>query len=58
MINHKIEDSTAKHLNWDRLLHYKFVTQSARENFFNQQALCHMPHLPYTFIRKDAELAR
>jgi len=56
MINHKIEDSTAKHLNWDRLLHYKFV--SVLEKNFLISKHCHMPHLPYTFIRKDAELAR
>ena len=34
MINDKSQDSTGKHLSCDGLLHYKFITQFAGENFF------------------------
>ena len=32
-INDKSQGSTAKHLSWDRLLHYKFITQFANKKF-------------------------
>jgi len=31
VINDKSQDSTATHLSYDGLLHYKFITQFARE---------------------------
>jgi len=31
VINDKSQDSTAKHLSWDELLHYKFIIQLAGE---------------------------
>ena len=34
VINDKSQDSTAKHLSYDGLLHYKFITQSAGERVF------------------------
>jgi len=33
-INDKSQGSIAKHLSWDELLHYKFITQFARERIF------------------------
>jgi len=34
VINDKAQDSTAKHLSYDGLLHYKVITQFASEIFF------------------------
>jgi len=34
VIHDKSQDSTAKHLGCDGLLHYKFIIQFAGENFF------------------------
>ena len=34
VINDKSQDSTAKHLSYDVLLHYKFVSHCAGEKFF------------------------
>ena len=34
VINDKSQDSTAKHLSCDGLLHYKFITQFAGETIF------------------------
>jgi len=34
VINDKSHDSTAKHLRYDGLLHYKFVSHCAREGIF------------------------
>jgi len=34
VINDKSQDSTATHLSYDGLLHYKFITQFAREKKF------------------------
>ena len=34
VINDKLQDSTAKHLSCDGLLHYKFFTQFAGERIF------------------------
>jgi len=36
VINDRSQDSTAKHLSCDELLHYKFSTQFAREFFLNR----------------------
>ena len=34
VINDKSQDSTAKHLSYDGLLHYKFVSHCASKNIF------------------------
>jgi len=34
VINDKSQDSTAKHLSCDELLHFKFIIQFAGEEFF------------------------
>jgi len=34
VINDKSQNSTAKHLTYDGLLHYKFVSHRAGKNFF------------------------
>jgi len=34
VINDKSQDSTAKHLSYDELIHYKFIIQFAGENFY------------------------
>jgi len=70
-INDKSQGSRpiAKHLSWDVLLNYKFTIQFAGEiifkigeNLAKLQAkwliVCHTPHSPYTFVLKNAELAR
>ena len=63
MINHKV---IAKHLYWDGLLHCKFITQFAGERILKvnehlaklQAKWLIESYLPYTFVLKDAELAR
>ena len=67
VINDKSQGSTAKHLSCDGL-HYTFITQFAVERIFKisehlaklQAEWLIMPeaNLPYTFVLKDAELAR
>jgi len=66
--NDKSQGTVAKHLSWDGLLHYKFIIQFAGERIFEigehfaklqaKWLMCPTPHLPYTFVLKDAELAR
>ena len=65
VINDKSQDSTAKHLSYDGLLHYKFVHHCAREWIFKIREhlaklqvdrLIHSIRLK-TFVLKDAELA-
>ena len=56
MINDKSQDSTAKHLSYDGLLHYKFVNHCAGERIFKisehlaklqaKWLIVHTPHLP------------
>ena len=68
VINDKSQSTTAKHLTFDGLLHYKFTIQSAFDRIFKlvniwrsyrqNGWLFHIPHSPYTFVLKDAELAR
>ena len=68
VINEKSQDSTAKHLSFDGLLHCKFITQFAGEriskigqHLAKLQAngwSCHTVHSHCTFVLKDAELAR
>jgi len=68
VINNKSQDSTAKHLSCDRLLHYKFITQFARERSFKigehmaklQAKLSIVSYAPFAldFVLKDAELAK
>jgi len=68
VINDESPASVAKHLSLDGLLHYKCIIQFSVERTFNisehlakLQAKwwsCHAPHLPYTFVIKEAELAR
>jgi len=67
VINEKSQDSIAKHVSWDGLLHYKFIIQFAGERIFRidkhlaklqAKWLIVWPHLPYTFVLKDAEVAR
>jgi len=68
VINDKTQDSTAKHLSCDELLHYKFIVQFAGkrifkigENLAKLQAkwliVSYTLHSPETFVPKDAELA-
>jgi len=38
VINDKSQDSTAKHLSCDGLIHYKFITQFAGETIFFKSA--------------------
>ena len=68
VINDKSQDSTAKHLSYDGLLHYKYVSNYAGERIFK---ICeHLATLQgkmvervirpirlKTFVLKDAELA-
>jgi len=63
VINDKSQYSTAKHLSYDGLLHYKFVNHCAREGIFKIRE--HLAKLQAkwlivsykTFVLKDAELA-
>ena len=67
MINDKSQDSTARHLSCDGLLHYKYVSHCAGERIFKIRehlaklqakwltVICPI-HLK-TFVLKDAELA-
>ena len=67
VINDKSQDSTAKHLSYDGLLHYKFVNHCAREGIFKIRE--HLAKLQAkwlivsctirlkTLVLKDAELA-
>ena len=67
VINDKSQDSTAKHLSYDGLLHYKFVNHCAGERIFKirehlakLQAMVDRVIRPIrlkTFVLKDAELA-
>ena len=62
-INDKSQDSTAKHLSYDGLLHYKFVSNYAGERTFGKVTGKMVEHVirPIrlkTFVLKDAELAR
>jgi len=67
VINDKSQDSTAKHLSYDGLLHYKFVNYCAGERIFKirehlakLQAMVDRVIRPIrlkTFVLKDAELA-
>jgi len=63
----KSQAGIAKHVICDGLLHYRFIIQFAGARIFKTSVhlaklqakwLCHMPHSSYTFIIKDAELAR
>jgi len=66
-INDKSQGSIAKHLSWGGLLHYKFIIQYLKE-FVTSASIwrsyrqngwsCHTPHSLYSFVIKDAELAR
>ena len=67
VINDKSQDSTAKHLSYDGLLHYKFVSHCAGERIFKirehlaklwTKSLTVSYYLPCTFVLKDADLAR
>ena len=68
VINEKSQDSTAKYLSFDGLLHCKFITQFAGEriskigqHLAKLQAngwSCHTVRSHCTFVLKDAELAR
>jgi len=59
VINNKSQDSTAKHLRYDGLLHYKFVSHYADERIFKirEQLAKLRPIRLKTFVLKDAELA-
>ena len=68
VINDKSQDSTAKHLSYDGLLHYKFVNHCAGERIFKNREhlaklqakwliLSYAPFALKTFVLKDAELA-
>ena len=68
VINDKSQDSTAKHLSYDGLLHYKFVSNYAGERIFKIRE--HLAKLQanmldqvirsicFRLVLKDAELAR
>ena len=66
VINDESQGSIAKHLSWDGLLYYKFITQFATKRIFKIGE--HLAKLqakwfillcsPYTFVLKDAEFAR
>jgi len=63
VINDKSQDSIARHLSYDGLLHYKFVNHCAGERIFKIRE--HLAKLKAkwlivtfkTFVLKDAELA-
>jgi len=68
VINDKLQDSTAKHLSYGGLLHYKFVNHCAGERIFKiREHLAKLqakmvdrvirPIRLKTFVLKDAELA-
>ena len=69
MINDKSQDSTAKHLRLDEQLPLKCIIQCAGKRIFKigehlaklqakNVRSSHTPHSVYTFVVKDAELAR
>ena len=61
VINDKSQGSIAKHLSWDGLLHYKFITQFAGERIFlNRRTFDEFTGkmVDYTFVLKDANLTR
>ena len=67
VINDKSQDSTAKHLSYDWLLHYKFVSHCAGERIFKirehlaklQATWLIVSYAPFALrlVLKDAELA-
>jgi len=67
-INDKSQDSIAKHLSYDGRLHYWYIIQFAAERIFKidehlaklqaKWLIVNTFHSPYTFVLKDAELAR
>ena len=65
-INDESQGSIAKNLSCDELRYYTFIIHSAGERIFNVggkvtdkmvDCVIH-PHLPSTFVLKDADLAR
>ena len=64
--NDESQGSIARNLTCDELLYYTFIIHSAGERIFNTggkvtdkmvDCVIH-PHLPSTFVLKDADLAR
>jgi len=68
MINEKSQGSIAKHLSWDGLLCYKFITKFANNRLFlnwrtfgqvtGKMVDCVISPIRLTFVIKDAEFAR
>jgi len=63
VINDKSQGSIANHLSWGGFLHDKFIIQFPGERIFKidehlAKLQAKWPHSPYTFVLKDAEVAR
>jgi len=67
LINDKSQSSTVWYLTCDELRHYNFIIEIAGKRIFlivniwgevTRTWLTHVLHSPYTFVLRDAELAR